>query len=361
MRRKIKWLFTVVAVALFYILGNAFPDDDLGGRAMAVGLGVDMDENGNIIASAQIITSANTQDSTAGTRVIESQSKTLSGALSKISEDCGLTLTVTHCNVVVIGERLAKSERFFNQLVVLFENTYVSDNAFMFICEGTPKDLFDTKSGFSNNASQYLQRLVAQYGTFDNIAYKMLRQVFIDTYDVGKTTWIPYLKKNKIAALVPPSSSYEPSTEEKDYIYSMKNVAVFVGTKFIGVYGENQSRALNFMMYKIDKGGEEFDISIGTVGLYILKTDTKTDYDFEKKIVNAEIEVKATVKDIVYADKAANYDETLTYYLTEEQKKECQKIIEDNIISFYKEMQQLGADIYAVKQMFYAEYGKTVE
>lgn len=358
MRRKIKWFFTIVAIAAFYILGTAFPDDDLGGRAMAVGLGVDMDDSGNIVASAQILTSANTQDSTAGTRVIGAKSKTLSGALSKISEDCGLTLTVTHCNVVVIGEKLAKSERFFNQLVVLFENTYVSDNAFMFVCEGTPKELFDTKSGFGNNASQYLQRLAAQYGTFDNIAFKMLRQVFIDTYDVGRTTWVPYLKKNKIAALVPPSSSYESSTEEEDYVYSMKDVAVFVGTKFVGVYGENQSRALNFMMYQIEKGGEEFDISIGTVGLYILKSDTKTDYDFEKKTVNAKIEVKATVKDIVYDDKAANYDETLTYHLNAEQKKECQKLIEDNIIDFYKEMSGYQADVYKVKQMFYAEYGK---
>ena len=75
MRRKIKWFFTLIGIVSFCIVGSSFADDELGGRAMAVGLGIDINSSDEIIVVAQILTSAASSETAAVTRVVEATDK----------------------------------------------------------------------------------------------------------------------------------------------------------------------------------------------------------------------------------------------------------------------------------------------
>lgn len=357
MRRKIKWFFTLIGIVLFCIAGSSFADDELGGRAMAVGLGIDINSSDEIIVFAQILTSAASSETAAGTRVVEAADKVLSSAISKVSETCGLTLTVSHCNVVLIGERLMKHEKFFNELMALFENTYVSDNAYIFGCEGSPGDIFKSKSGFGNNASQYIQKLVAMYGTYDNISRRMLRELVSDNYDFGATTYLPFIKKLPIAPIVPNSSQCESVGEDSDYVYTMTDVSIFRDNEFIGTYDENASRAINYIMNKVNKGGDEFETDKGVVGVYILQSQIKKEFDLDKKKVSGSLKIGVVVKDYFFKENVKNYDGSFTYTLSEEETKECAKVIQQRITDFYNDMKNKNADIFHFRQNFYSKYG----
>lgn len=358
MRRKIKWIFTIIGIVLFCIVGSSFADDELGGRAMAVGLGIDINSSDEIVVSAQILTSAASSETAAGTRVVDATDKVLSSAISKVSETCGLTLTVSHCNVVLIGEKLMKHEKFFNGIMTLFENTYVSDNAYIFGCEGSPRDIFKSKSGFGNNASQYIQKLVAMYGTYDNISCKTLREIVSDIYDIGATTYLPFIKKLPIAPLVPNSSQSESNGKEDDYVYTMTDVSIFANNEYIGTYGENASRAINYVMNEVNKGGDEFEVDRGVVGVYILKSSIKKEFDLNKKKVTGNLDVGVVVKDYLFKSGVKNNDGSFAYTLNEEEIKACEEHMQKRITDFYKEMRNKNADIFRIKQSFYSKYGK---
>lgn len=365
MRRKAKWIFTIIAIIVFIILGSTVPDDDLKSRAMAVGLGIDCDDEGNIIACAQILTSSETEGKPAGTRVVETEAKLLSSAISKITEICGMTLTVTHCNVILLGEKLINSGDACKQIFTLLENTYISDNAYVFACEGTPMEVLSSKSAFGTNASQYLQQLISSYGTYDNISYKMLRQIIVDYHNLGETTYMPFIKKVPVTPKVPSSSegsessgsNAAPAGEAEDYSYNLNNVVVLKRGELIGRYGEDASKAINYILTKVDKGSDDFEIEKGVVGVFVLSNDVKKEYDIDSKTFSVNVKIGATVKDFKAKDEA-DMEETFAYGLTEDELKTCAEDVRRRIEEFFAEMQEADADVFEVRQSFYSQYGK---
>ena len=349
-------LFTLLAIVFFLILGAAVPDDALRDRAMAVGLGIDLDEDGNVVACAQILTSSENGNTDAGTRVVSGKSLLLNTAISDITEKCGQSLTVTHGNVVLLGEKLIESGHAPDVLITLLENTYVSDNSYVFACAGTPEDLFLTKSAFGQNASQYLQQLITAYGTYENIAYRTLRQIVMQHYSLGKTVYMPYVSIVEENPKVPPSSSLESLPTEKDATYDLNRVLILRDGQKIGVYGEHALRALNYILTDVKKGSEDFVIPGGEVGFFILENKTKKDFDLEHKTYSVRLEVGVTVKD--YRPSGERKEGVFSYDLTEEDKKTCENTLKDEIISFYEEMRKKQADVFNLQQKFYAKYGK---
>lgn len=362
MRRKIKWIFTIIAVVFFVFLGSKVPNDHIGKRAMAVGLGIDLDDDGNIVACAQILMAATSDEgSSPGTRVVEAREKVLSAAIAKISEVCGMPLTVTHCNIVVLGEKLMKCGDAYKPIMTLMENTYVSDNAYMFVCEGEPKDVFETKTAFGNNASLYLQEVVSATGPYNNIPYKMLRQAIVGQHDIGKTTYFPYMKKVYVPPKVPSSSEEgTPKREEPEFSYNLNNVFVLKDGKEAGLYGEEAVKSINYVMTKIKKGSDVFEIPAGTVGIYVLQNEVKKEYDLGRKTLKVKLKIGGTVKSL-RAKNVSVTEETFVYELTEEDRKICSRKIKKEIESFFAEMQEKDADVFNVRQSFYSKYGKKSE
>ena len=357
MRRKLKWIATLLAAVFFLLLGSVIPDDDLGDRAMAVALGLDVDEENNVVACAQIVTPADSDGTSAGTRVVTGKGKVLNTALSRITETCGLTLTASHCNVVLLGKKLIESGESLGLVFTLLENTYVNDNAYIFSCEGTPEEVLGSQSAFGNNAGQYLQQLITMYGTYENITYKTIRQVIVGSHDLGKATYMPYLVKEPVRAQIPGSSSFEEIKEKEDYAYNLNHVQVLREGKDAGVYGENALRALNYLLTEVHKGSDDFAIEGGRVGVFILNNDAKHSFSLEEKTYSVDLTIGITVKD-VRMDDGREQDNTFSPVLTGENKKMCENQLRDEIVAFYNEMKEKNADVFAVRQKFYSKYGK---
>lgn len=355
-RDKIKWFFTVLALLIAVIVGRSIPDDGLGDRAMAVGLGIDVTEDGKVEVCAQILSPSDTSDAGVGTRVVCEEGELLDTAVSKITEVCGGTLTVTHCNVVLLGEKLAGEEKAFGILRTLLANTYVSDNAYVFVCEGSPKDVLGSSSAFGQNASEYLQQLISMYGTYENITYKTLREIVTECYRKGNATYMPYLTKRPVDGKIPPSGSYEEQKEKKDVSYDLNRVLVWKDGVKVGMYGDGALRAINYLLTEVHKGSDDFTVPSGKVGVFVLDNRTKKTYDLEKKTFSVELEIGVTVKDYQPHEKK-NFGKK-PYVLEGEDRVACETALKNEIETFYDEMKAKDVDVFGVEQCFYAKYGK---
>ncbi len=354
MRRSRKWIFTLAAICLFFFCGQYLPEEPLKSKAMAVGFGIDLTDKESVSVHLQILTgSGSKQQSGSNTQVISAEGATLGEAAYKISRDTGLAVSLTHCNVVVLGESLLKSTSVYAVLNYLICNGYLSDNACIVSCKGSAYDLLSSPIGFGDNASVYMREIIGMYDRFGDITGKKLREFIVDYHRTGQANWLPFVTREKIPKETPPSSGGESggSSEEENYLFEMNRVAVLVKNRFIGVWEAPGALAVNCLLNKISKGQLE---TIGEHGekinWYVLKNDCKLSYDRDKMTVKANLKIQALVKEIV--DYSADNAHVDRLFVTEREERRFESDLADVITSFYAEMQRKDADVFGFKEGF---------
>lgn len=355
MKRPFKWIITLIGIVAFLSFGGLLPGEPLADRAMVVGFGVDLTEEGELLVSAQILNpSPAAQQQGIGAKVVTSRHQTISGAMTYISEKSGKTVALTHCNVVLIGENVAKSQYFYSVLNYLITNSYLSENAFVFVTEGKAEELLNSNTGFGGNASFYVQRLVGMYGDYNNIANKTLQRFVVDYHQLGHANWLPLIKTEPTNPDI--SAGGNQSASEQQLLFDINSVMIFKENDFVAEYGQDGTEAINYVMNKVSKGNVE---TVGdnneTIVMYITDKQHDYKYDFESKTVKIKIEISTLLKEIIdYSGEDKYIDRT---GLTEAEIARAEKSIADNILSFYSEMQAYGVDIFSFYEGFYSKFG----
>ena len=354
MRRSRKWLFTLAAVVLFLFCGQFLPEEPLKSKAMAVGFGIDLAGEETIRIHLQILTgSGSEKQSGSNTRVLSAEGATLGEAAYKISRETGLAVSLTHCNVVILGEALLKSPYVYAVLNYLVCNAYLSDNACLISCKGSAYDLLSSPIGFGENASIYIREIIGMYDSFGDITGKKLREFVVDYHRLGQTNWLPFVTRKTISPEIPPSSGSEQSGKKESYLFEMNKVAVLIKNNFVGIWDSKGAVSINCLLNKISKGqlqtnGEHDE----KIDWYVLKNDCKFSYEPNEKKVTADLKIQALVKEIVdYSQNSAHVDR-LT--ITDAESRRFEKDLAEIISSFYTEMQEKNADVFGFKEGFFS-------
>ena len=355
MKRPLKWIITLIGIVAFLSFGGLLPGEPLVDRAMVVGFGVDLTDEGDLSVSAQILNPSPTaQQQGIGAKVVTARHETISGAMTYISEKSGKTVALTHCNVVLIGESVAKSPYFYAVLNYLITNSYLSENAFVFVTEGKAEELLNSDTGFGGNASFYVQRLVGMYGDYNNVSNKTLQRFVVDYHKLGQANWLPLIKTEPTNPDV--SAGGDQSSSEEQILFDINSVVIFKENDFIAEYGQNGTEAINYVMNKVSKGNVETEGDNGEkILLYIIEKKQKYHYDLDNATVKVKIEISTLLKEIIdYSGEDEYIDRT---GLTETELKKAGKDIADNILAFYAEMQSYGVDIFSFYEGFYSKFG----
>lgn len=354
MRRKIKWIVTVIIMLAFVIFGKMIPSEELTVRSMAVGLGIDVTEDNKYIVTAQILSSNGSQTMGNGTRVVRGQGESLTDALQEITEITSKTLTVTHCNVLVLGKSVFINNAFEYVIYMLIKSTYLSDSIYVFGYDGNTYDVFSQKTAFGDNASLYVQGLVSQHGTMNDISYQMLSQCAVGYYSKSGINWMPYLKKIPVASKIPSSDEFEEVKDTDDYVFDLTSIVMLKKGKIVGVFDKNGTKAVNYITSKVEKGSEEFVLTDKKIGYYVNDSDIKLEFDEKKMAVDAKLTLFTTVKSIMVTN-GDGYP--LGTSASEDEIKECAKILQGRIYDFYEKLKENNLDAFNFQQGFFAKDG----
>lgn len=357
MKRQYKWFFTIGAIVVFLIFGGMLPGEPLSNRAMVVGFGVDLIEGKELNVSAQILNlGSSSEKSSQASQVVTAKRHTIAGAMNIISEKAGLSVALTHCNVVFIGEELAKSPQMYSVLNYLITNNYLSENAFLFVTRGKAEELLNSKTAFGGNASLYTQKLVGMGGEFDDLARKTLQEFLVDYHRLGQGNWLPLIDIEAVAPEISESAGTGGS-QETSYVFDIHSVMVFRKNVFIGEYGPDETVALNFVVNKVNKGTVEGDGDNGEkIIMYILGKEKKIKYDLEGKTVSLELEIETLLKEIIdYGENDEFVDRT---HVTDAEIKRAEENIVKKLQNFYADLQKYDADVFGFYDGFYSKFGK---
>ena len=362
MKRKTKWIFTIIAIVLFLVLGSMLSGEPLSSRAMVVGFGIDLTEDGKLEVSAQILQAGKGSDTAAmNSRVVTGTHDTIAGALGKVSEKTGLTVTLTHCNVVLLGRKTAESRDVYSVMNYLITNNYLSENAYLFATDGKAGELLNTKTGFGGNASLYIQQLIGQYGEYNDVGSRTLQQFVVDYHRPCHANWLPLITTEPVDPEISESAASDGgSSKETEYTFNVNSVMLYDQNAFIAEHGPDGMKAINYVKNKIKKGNlEAKGDNDEEIVLYILDKKTSLKYDYETLTVNIKVEIDAILKEII--DNSSDDKFVDRTAVTDTEIKTAEDNVKNVIEEFFSALQEYKLDVFGFCEGFYARFGKKAE
>ncbi len=353
MKRKIKWLALLAIIISVLVFGKLLPAEPLSQRAIVVGFGIDADDGDNLSISAQILNpGAKADQSGAETSVVTVKDKTISGAMGKISERSSKTVALTHCNVVFIDKKIAENNDIYSVINYLITNSYLSENAYLFLTDEKSEKLLNSKTAFGNNASLYMQSLVGINGDYSAIASKTLQCFVVSYHSLGESNWLPIIKAEEVT----PKQSDDESGDS-EYVFNVNSVAVFRKNDLIGTYEKDDVQSLTYINSKVKKGqlfvkGDHDE----NILLYLIGNSVKKSFDLETKTATVKLKLNCILKEIIDVGDDDKYIDRTE--MSEEEIKRAENSVKENIMRFYTEMQNNDVDLYNFLESFNSKFGK---
>ena len=353
MKRKIKWLAVLAIIISVLIFGKLLPAEPLAQRAIVVGFGIDADEGDMPSISAQILNpGAKADQSGAETSVVTVKDKTISGAMGKISERSSKTVALTHCNVVFIDKKVAENNNIYSVINYLITNSYLSENAYLFLTDEKSEKLLNSKTAFGNNASLCMQSLVGINGDYGAIASKTLQCFVVSYHSLGESNWLPIIKAEEVT----PKQS-DDASGDSEYVFNVNSIAVFRRNNLIGTYEKDDTQSLTYINSKVKKGqifvkGDHEE----NILLYIIGNSVKKSFDLDTKTATVKLKLNCILKEIIDVGDDDKYIDRTE--MSEDEIKRAENSVKENIMRFYTEMQNNDVDLYNFLESFNSKFGK---
>lgn len=263
----------VFAVALCYL--RAVPETALSERAIVVGLGIDKTEKGYAV-SCEIINpksqSGGGQGESDGFALISGTGKTLDAAIGEISQKTGLKVSLSQCNLIVLGNMFL-TEQTFPSVNYLVQTYAVPELAIIAVAENSAAELLKTKPVMTTLSALQMQKTLHSATDDASIISTNVKDFFNG-----------YLSRTGVANVVSISAKKidkndvdKGSGESGDvYEYDYSKLALFINGKSAMLLEKDDTVAINYMKYDLKKGGETVSVDGEIFGLQITSKKRNT-------------------------------------------------------------------------------------
>lgn len=351
-RKKAIVVFLILCAFILAYL-RAVPETSLSERAIVVGLGIDKTEDCYEVTT-EIINpksqSGGGLGESDGFALISGTGETVDSALGVIAQKTGLKVSLSQCNLVILGSMFMK-ERVFPSLNYLVQTYSVPELAIIATAENSAKELLTTKPVMTTLSALQMQRTLHSATDDASIISTNVKDFFKG-----------YLSKSGIANVVRISAKkVDKTTVDKGtqssgdvYEYDFSRLVVFAKNRDAMLLDKDDTVAINYMKYDLKRGGEIVEAEGKTYSLQITSKKTKTRSKVSGGVpeVLAEVDIKATIKE---TDGLGNYfaiDE-IPSRVTEKIENALKKAVEKKMMTTYEKCKTLGIDIYELFDVLY--------
>ncbi len=253
-------LYLILAAILFFIFfSNDFGLVDIQKTAIILAVGVDKSEEGYTLTT-QIAVPQSQQGQTVTSSVqIQAEAPTLCNCLSDIYAKTGWVPKLIFCDLIVVGEELAK-EDIFGSLDYFLRDEYVSDSCLLAVCEGKAADLISSSSAIDNTTAFAIEKLFSDASEkTGHLSKNTLKEFSIGYYGASESGFMPYirqipLEKEMQKEQPTAAKSGEDGGAQEQMIYSASDTALFQKGKMVALLNSDQTFAFNLLRGKVFSG-----------------------------------------------------------------------------------------------------------
>ena len=275
----------LVVAALTIIVSVSYKGNDVLKRAIVLGVGVDVAEEG-VCVTAEIVNPGNGGEQV-GTfsKTVSAKGKTVAEAFQFISEKTGKETSLGQCVLLVYGEEFAK-QNFTSAAEYFARSDSFKESSIVCCCKGTAKDLLNCGDALLQSVSiSVAEKLKGQSKEVAVPACDLLTFARSQT-ELYKTGFLNY-----VSYQISSNESTE-NPNQKQVFFDYSQIAVFKQNQMLCVL--SQEEALGFSVLLKRTAGNVFSVTDSQGNVVTLRSNTKN-VDVSPQGNDIKIDVKIFV------------------------------------------------------------------
>ena len=294
MKRAYKWIAFALCFAAFLLMGTE--SVSLTDRAVVLGLGIDKGETGYVV-SAQIAMPAKEESKSAGYIVAMAEGSTVSGALDVLSREAGKLISMSHCNVVILGSGVIQHEAV-SVLDYVVRNAYLSENAILLASTGQASDILSAKPAFSDMSSLYIQNMMMKFGYYPVRAHRNIKEFLVSYNTTRSANWIPIVSMTETEKPVSGEAGSESGEGNAEYLFDFTETAVFSGGNYVMKLPEECTRGINYVESVLEEGALTVTVGEAVYNFFIVRSKCKKSFSRDMT-ARFDIKLELILKEVI--------------------------------------------------------------
>ena len=196
-RNSVRYYLILAALVTFLFFTNDFGLIDIQKSSIVMAVGIDREGPTFILTTQIAVPQSSDQGEQAQAVQIESRGETIADAFNQINAKTGWYPKLVFCNLVVLGEQMIKSN-VFDALDFFLRDEYMSDKCLVAACEGTAKEILNTKTPIDPMSGVAAQKVLSDHAArVGTVASNTLREFAMGYFSYSKSGYLPVLKPEK--------------------------------------------------------------------------------------------------------------------------------------------------------------------
>ena len=353
---RTKWFVILIIAIVLIIFGRTVDSPALTKTAIVLGCGIDFSEEQNeFIVTTQSINMASSSMESSGQTTYETYTcngKTISSALDDISRKMGLTMSLSHCNVLFVSKSALGLDIL--QLIDPLTRMYaLPEHAVVVTADRSPKDILALQIGTTISSPYYLQLALTNKEGTDAMIRTTIKDLMARTLSRSQATAIPYAT----ATLMSDQPADSTTRYEERYEIDLKQALVFNKTA-THILDKEPSEVLALYISQSAYGAVNYTFEDGgTVDFSILEksVDTKA----KGRNIEATIELTVELLDVQFieSDKVLSGADEVILLAAENLGKE----LSERLVALFELSKELNIDFLGLQAKAYQSVGRNLE
>jgi len=265
-------IIVVVAVAL---VASSFVGEDINGRAIIIGLGVDVGSEG-VKVTAEIVSPASSGEQVgAFSKTISAEGKSIAMAISRIAEFTGKEASLGRCLLIVFGQEYYENTDLSNDIEYFIRSDSFKESSSICCCKGSAEDLFNNSAAMSQGVSLALSAMFGTQSKQTAVVTNTLLDYTLSQRSLLKTGFM-----NRVEFV--PSDNENPTEPDRPQGYfDLRNIVIFAENKYVCSLTDEEIRGFGLMNRDVigssfvsNASGEQMTVTVNSKDI---KLDLQSD------------------------------------------------------------------------------------
>ena len=310
-------IFILVVLAIA-IVATSFAGEDIIGRAIIIGMGIDYSSEG-VRVTVEIVSPASSGEQI-GTfsKTISANGKSIPAAITRIAELTGKEASLGRCLVIVFGQEYYENTDLSNDIEYLIQSDSFKESSAICCVEGKAEDLFNNSAAMSQGVSLVLGEMFNSQAKQTAIVTNTLLDYTLSQRSSTKTGFLNQVR------FVPSNNENVDEPDKAQGYFDLRNIAIFGDNKYMCLLTDEEIRG--FALMNKDVIGSSFVSSTEDGEQYTVTVSSKD--------IKLSLQKDNTIKcEIDLLGKAARTDsgEVEGMFVAQNQKELPKEIVDDII------------------------------
>lgn len=245
--RRVSILIALIVGVI--VIAVSFVGENITGRAIIIGMGVDKIDDG-VRVTAEVISPSSSEQVGSFSKIVSANGQTVATAIQRIAEITGKEASLGRCLLLVFGQDYYENYSIADDIAFFIDSDSFKEGCNICCSEGSAEDLFYKGAALSQGMSM---NLAAMFKT-QSEQTAMVTNTLLD-YTLSQRSMLKTGFMNKVQ-FIPSDNKSQEEPDKPQGFFDLKNIVVFADNKYLCELTDEENRG--FALLNNDVVGSTF-------------------------------------------------------------------------------------------------------